>query len=115
MGCRAETKISSSIFSHWIWCAASACSASKGGSSAFSRALARELAPSGIRVNAVEFGVIDTDMNGMLDASEKQLLCDEIALGRMASPEEAAKFLYDIAVNHPYLTAQALTFDGGWM
>lgn len=106
--------VSSVWGSHGAACEA-AYSASKGGSSAFSRALARELAPSGIRVNAVEFGVIDTDMNGMLDASEKQLLCDEIALGRMASPEEAAKFLYDIAVNHPYLTAQALTFDGGWM
>ena len=106
--------VSSVWGSHGAACEA-AYSASKGGSSAFSRALARELAPSGIRVNAVEFGVIDTDMNGMLDASEKQLLCDEIALGRMAAPEEAAEFLYDIAVNHPYLTAQVLTFDGGWM
>jgi 3-oxoacyl-[acyl-carrier protein] reductase len=106
--------ISSVWGSHGAACE-TAYSASKGGVNAFSKALARELAPSGIRVNAVDFGVIDTDMNGMLSAQDKEDLCGEIALGRMASPREAAEFIYDIAVNHPYLTAQVLTFDGGWM
>lgn len=90
-------------------------SASKGGVNAFTRALARELAPSGIRVNAVAFGVIDTDMNRRLDDTERETLCGEIPFGRMARPEEAGDFLYDIACSHPYLTAQVLTFDGGWM
>ena len=106
--------VSSVWGSHGAACEA-AYSASKGGVNAFSKALARELAPSGIRVNAIGFGAIDTDMNSMLDAREKESLCEEIALGRMGTPKEAAQFVYDIAVNHPYLTAQVLTFDGGWM
>ncbi|MGI6006428.1 MAG: elongation factor P 5-aminopentanone reductase [Ruminococcus sp.] len=90
-------------------------SASKGGVNAFTRALARELAPSHIRVNAVAFGAVDTDMNSMLSREEKQALCDEIPLERMGTPEEGAEFVYDVAVNHPYLTAQVLTLDGGWI
>ncbi len=90
-------------------------SAAKGGVNAFTKSLARELAPSGIRVNAVAFGAVDTDMNQMLDAKEREILCDEIPFGRMAEPDEAGDFLYDIACCHPYLTAQILTFDGGWM
>ncbi|MCH1984232.1 SDR family NAD(P)-dependent oxidoreductase [Ruminococcus sp. OA3] len=90
-------------------------SAAKGGVNAFTKALARELAPSGIRVNAVAFGAVDTDMNQMLDDTQRVALCEEIPFGRMAEPDEAGDFLYDIACCHPYLTAQILTFDGGWM
>lgn len=90
-------------------------SASKGGINAFTKALAKELGPSGIKVNAIAFGIIDTDMNKCYSDQERQELADETALGRFSSPEEAASFIYDIACNHNYLTGQVLQFDGGWI
>lgn len=89
-------------------------SASKGAVNSFTRALGKELAPSGIRVNAVALGAIETEMNGFLSCEEKQSLIDEIPLGRFGTPAEAANLILDIAVNHPYLTAQIITMDGGW-
>ena len=65
-------------------------SASKAGIQGLTQALAKELAPSNIQVNAIAFGVIDTTMNQMLDTDERQALEDEIPAGRFASPEEAA-------------------------
>ena len=90
-------------------------SASKGAINAFTKAAARELGPSGIRVNAAAFGAIDTKMNAHLSDEDRSLLYDEIALGRMGTPEEAGEFIFDLAVNHPYLTGQVITFDGGWI
>lgn len=90
-------------------------SAAKGGVAAFTRAMARELAPSGIRVNALAFGAIDTQMNARLDAAEKAALADEIPLGRMGTPGEAAEMIFHTAVTFSYLTAQVVTMDGGWM
>ena len=90
-------------------------SASKGAVNAFTKAAARELGPSGIRVNAAAFGAIDTNMNRRLTAEDRALLCDEIPLGRMGTPEEAGNFIFDIAAGHPYLTGQVITFDGGWI
>lgn len=90
-------------------------SAAKSGVNGLTRALAKELAPSGIRVNAAAFGAIDTSMNQFLSPQEKQSLTEEIPLGRFGTPGEAAALLYDLAVNHPYLTGQVITMDGGWM
>ena len=90
-------------------------SASKGAVNAFTKAAARELGPSGIRVNAAAFGAIDTKMNAHLSDEDRSLLYEEIALGRMGTPEEAGEFIFDLAVNHPYLTGQVITFDGGWI
>lgn len=90
-------------------------SAAKSGVNGLTRALAKELAPSGIRVNAAAFGAIDTSMNQFLSPHEKQSLTEEIPLGRFGTPGEAAALLYDLAVNHPYLTGQVITMDGGWM
>lgn len=90
-------------------------SASKGGVSAFTRAMARELAPSGIRVNALAFGAIDTRMNARLDENEKAALMEEVPLGRMGTPEEASEMIFHTAVTFSYLTAQVITMDGGWM
>lgn len=90
-------------------------SASKGAVAAFSRAMARELGPSGIRVNALAFGAIDTSMNSRLSDEEKGVLCGEIALGRMGTPEEAAEMIYNTAVLSNYLTGQVITVDGGWI
>lgn len=106
------------ISSDWGLCGAScetAYSASKGGANAFTKALAKELAPSNIQVNAVAFGVIDTDMNRTLNESERNDLEREIPAGYFAKPEEAAAFLYQLAHTPAYLTGQVISFDGGWI
>lgn len=90
-------------------------SASKGAVISFTKAAARELAPSGIRVNALAFGAIDTSMNDRLNAEEKRALMDEIPLGRMGTPSECADLIYHCAVTFTYLTGQVVTMDGGWM
>lgn len=90
-------------------------SASKGAVAAFSKAMARELGPSGIRVNALAFGAIDTAMNGRLNEQERDALNQEIALGRMGTPKEAAELIYDTAVLSTYLNGQVITMDGAWV
>lgn len=90
-------------------------SASKGGMNAFTKALAKELGPSNIRVNAVAFGIIDTDMNKCYSEEERADLAEEVAVGRFATAKEAAEMVVDIAINHPYLTGQVVQFDGGWI
>ena len=90
-------------------------SASKGAVNALTRALAKELAPSHISVNAISFGVIDTEMNRCFDPEEREALAEEIPFGRFASPEEAAAFCCQIAEAPEYLTGQVLRFDGGWI
>lgn len=106
------------VSSDWGLCGAScetAYSASKGGVNAFTKALAKELAPSNIQVNAVAFGVIDTDMNRALDAPERETLAGEIPAGYFAPPEEAGEFLYQLAHAPAYLTGQVISFDGAWI
>lgn len=89
-------------------------SASKGGINAFTKALAKELAPTGISVNAIACGAIDTKMNSRLTEEERQELEYEIPYGRMGTAEEVARITYNIAVSDTYLTGQIITFDGGW-
>ena len=92
----------------------SAYSASKGGLNAFTLSLAKELAPSGIRVNALLPGAIDTSMNARLSPIERAALEEEIPLGRMGTAEEAASLAYDIAVRFTYMTGALVPMDGGW-
>lgn len=89
-------------------------SATKGGVNAYTRALARELAPSGISVNAVACGCVDTDMNRCFGEDERAALCNEIPAGRFADPEEVAQLVYSLTEQSPYLTGQIITLDGGW-
>ena len=89
-------------------------SASKGGVNSFTKALAKELAPSGIQVNALALGVIDTDMNRIFSAEEKQLLINEIPADRMGKVSEAADMVYSILQMPNYTTGQVFTMDGGW-
>ncbi len=89
-------------------------SASKGAVNAFTRALAKELAPSNIQVNAAAFGLIDTDMNQHLSESELRSLIQEIPADRIGSCEEAAALLFQLAHAPAYLTGQIVTMDGGW-
>ncbi len=90
-------------------------SASKGGVNGFTRALAKELAPSNIQVNAVAFGIIDTDMNGCFSEEEKRALAEEIPADRMGSAKEAAEMILKILESPSYLTGQVITMDGGWI
>lgn len=89
-------------------------SASKGGVNSFTRALAKELAPSRIQVNAVAFGVIDTDMNRCFSQKEMEMLIEEIPSDRIGSPKEAAEMILQILQSPSYLTGQVITMDGGW-
>lgn len=77
------------------------------------RSLAAELAPSGIRVNAVAPGVIDTDMVQVLGQETLDLLAQEIPLGRLGRPEEVARAVLYLA-DAAYVTGQVLHVDGGF-
>ena len=90
-------------------------SASKGAVNAFTRALAKELAPSNIQVNAVACGVINTVMNAQLDAAERKALEYDIPMGRFGTPEEAAQLIFDIANAPSYMTGQIIGIDGGYL
>ena len=89
-------------------------SAAKGGVNAFTKALAKELAPSNIQVNAIAPGAIDTDMNTWLSEEERSALEEEIPAGRMGLPEEVASLVCRLAEAPAYLTGNILTLSGGW-
>ena len=89
-------------------------SAAKGAVIAMTKALAKELAPSGIRVNAVSPGVIDTDMNSHLTGEELQALADETPLGRIGKPENVADALLYLA-SADFVTGQILSVNGGFV
>lgn len=89
-------------------------SASKGGMNAFTKALAKELAPSGIAVNAIACGVIDTAMNACFSEEEREALRAEIPADRFGDPKEVARLALQLAVSPSYLTGQIITLDGGW-
>ena len=89
-------------------------SASKGGLNTFTKALAKELAPSNIQVNAIACGCIDTAMNQCFSSEERQALEEEIPAGRFGTPEEVASLVYILASNCNYMTGQVITLDGGW-
>lgn len=88
-------------------------SAAKSGLHGLTRALAKELAPSNIQVNALACGVIDTVMNARLDPEERAALEDEIPAGRYGTPEEAARAVLMLAEAPAYLTGQIIGLDGG--
>lgn len=88
-------------------------SASKGGINSFTKALAKELAPSNISVNSISPGFIDTDMNKVFEKDELEAIFEEIPMGRAGSPSEVAKLIYKIATSD-YITGQIITIDGGW-
>ena len=87
-------------------------SASKGAVVAFTRALAKELAPA-VTVNCIAPGVIDTAMNARFSEEERAALCGEIPLGRFGSPEEVAEAALFLA-RARYVTGQVLGVDGGF-
>lgn len=91
-------------------------SASKGGVNAFTKALAKELAPSKVTVNAVAPGAVQTAMLANLHADEVKMLEEEIPAGRLASPEEISSLVYFLALPESgYITGQIISPNGGWI
>lgn len=80
------------------------------------RSLALELAPSGIRVNAVAPGCIETDMVRVLSPETRAMLVEETPLGRLGTPEDIAHAVAFLASEKAsFLTGQILTADGGFI
>ncbi|WP_028399047.1 elongation factor P 5-aminopentanone reductase [Ectobacillus panaciterrae] len=87
----------------------------KGAQNTYVKALAKETAPSGIRVNAIAPGAVETEMMRMFSEEDKQSIAEEIPLGRLAQAEEianAASFL--LSAESSYITGQILGVNGGW-
>lgn len=90
-------------------------SAAKSGVHGLTKALAKELAPSNIQVNAVACGAIDTIMNAQLSPEEKLALEEEIPAGRFGTPQEIAELVFMLATAPSYLTGQIIGMDGGYL
>ncbi len=90
-------------------------SAAKAGLRGLTMALAKELGPSGITVNCVEPGVIDTDMNASYDMQAREALADQTPLCRIGTPEEVAAAVFFLASDSAsFITGQCLGVDGGF-
>lgn len=91
-------------------------SAAKGGVNAFTKALAKELAPSGVTVNAVAPGAVQTDMMSSFSEEEIRQLEEEIPAGRLATAEEISSLVYFLALPESgYITGQIISPNGGWI
>jgi len=91
-------------------------SASKAAVIGMTKALAKELAPSGIRVNCVAPGVVDTEMNACYDEDAMAELAEKTPLGKIGDPEEIARAVFFLASeNASFVTGQTLTVDGGFL
>tara|TARA_B100000886_G_scaffold237529_1_gene166388 strand:- start:9 stop:722 length:714 start_codon:yes stop_codon:yes gene_type:complete len=88
--------------------------AAKSGLEAFSRSLARELAPRNITVNCVAPGFIKTDMIKSMDEETLKFMSEQIPLGRLGSSEEVADLIYFLSSNEAnYITGQTIHINGG--
>ncbi len=91
-------------------------SAAKAGVIGLTKALAKELGPSGIRVNCVSPGYIDTDMNKGYDMDTVQALIDETPLGRIGKPEDVANAVFFLASDEAsFITGQVIGVNGGYV
>ena len=89
-------------------------SAAKGAVNSFTKALAKELGPSNIRINAIAPGVIDTEMNAWLTEDERKSLLQEIPMMKFGSGEDIGKLAVFLASDmSKYITGQIVTVDGG--
>ena len=90
-------------------------SATKGAINSFTKALAKELAPSNIQVNALSCGIIDTKMNSHLSSEDISSIIEEIPAERMGTPQDVADAVLSLTDFNSYMTGQIITIDGGWM
>ncbi len=91
-------------------------SASKGGVNSFTKALAKELAPSHIPVNAIACGMVNTEMNSShLTEDEIKEIAADIPADRVCEPREVADLALKLIDAPDYLTGQIITMDGGWI
>lgn len=91
-------------------------SASKGALDAYIKSLAKELGPSGIRVNAVSPGVIDTDMMKEYSDEDKSALIEETPLMRIGKPEDVASMVYYLTSSESsFITGQIIGVNGGFL
>lgn len=88
-------------------------SISKAGINGMTKALAKELGPSNIRVNAIAPGIIDTKMNGKFSKKELEQIQEEIPLERMGQAEDIAKCVKWL-IEDNYTTGQIISINGGW-
>ncbi len=88
-------------------------SASKAAIDGLTKALAKEMGLSNIRVNSIAPGIIETEMNKDLSKEDLQEIINQIPLGRIAKPEEIAKSIKWL-IDDEYVTGQVISVDGGW-
>ncbi|WP_075617583.1 elongation factor P 5-aminopentanone reductase [Paenisporosarcina indica] len=90
-------------------------SAVKGAQHAFVKAYAKESGPSGVRINVVAPGLIDTKMNASLDEEDRQMLISEIPLLQFGKPQDVANMVsFLMSGKADYITGQVLRVNGGW-
>lgn len=89
-------------------------SATKGAINSFTKALAKELAPSNIQVNALSCGIIDTKMNSHLSTDDLKDIIEEIPAGRIGTPKDIADAVLALANAGSYVTGQIISVNGGW-
>lgn len=88
-------------------------SAAKGALIAFTKSLAKEVGYSGVRVNCVTPGVIDTRMNDCFSGEDKELILSDIPLGRYGSPDEVASAVMFI-IDNEYMNGAVVPVNGGF-
>lgn len=88
-------------------------SASKAAIDGMTRALAKEMGPSNIRINSIAPGLVDTDMNKDITTEELEELKKEIPLGRIAKPEEIVNSIKWL-IEDEYISGQVISINGGW-
>lgn len=91
-------------------------SATKAALIGLSKALAKELGPSGITVNVIAPGLIETDMNGSLTKEDRLALCEETPLGRIGTPSDVARCaLFLAGEGGDFMTGQVIAPNGGYV
>jgi len=90
-------------------------SSTKGALNSFTKALAKEVAPSGVQVNAIACGLIDTDMNACFSKEDLDAVIAQIPADRIGNPSEVAELCVKLTQTPTYLTGQIISLDGGWI
>ncbi len=107
--------IITSVCGVWGSSCEAAYSATKGALISLTKSLFKELGPSGIRVNAIAPGVIDTDMTACFSAEEKAAMAADTPLGRIGTPEDVAELAAFLASDRSsFITGQIIGCDGGF-